>query len=94
MGFLQLPINSIFPLSVVYRIIGWGLFVCINTCMYACINVFISLYMYVLCMHVSVYVFMYRTYVHDASRYAMNLILLNGLVRGPGSPRSATGQNA
>src|SRR6218665_1881713 len=56
-GFLQLPIrpNSIFPLSVVYGIMGWGLFVCtcvcIHACMYVCINVCISLYMYVLCVH-------------------------------------------
>src|SRR6218665_1694826 len=54
-GFLQLPIrpNSIFPLSVVYGIMGWGMFVCrpMYSCMYVCINVCISLYMYVLCMH-------------------------------------------
>jgi len=29
--FLQLPINSIFSLSVVYGIMGWGLFVCMYT---------------------------------------------------------------
>src|SRR6218665_3372951 len=73
MVFLQLPINSIFPLSVVNRIMGWGLFVC----MYSCISVYvcISLFMYVLCMHVSVYVCMYHTYVHDACMYAMIFFL-------------------
>jgi len=74
--FLQLPSNSIFPLSVVYGIMGWGcLYVCIHACMYLCINVCISLNMYVLCMQVSVYVCMYHTYVHDACRpkYAINI---------------------
>jgi len=53
---LQWPIrpNSIFSLSVVYGIMGWGyLYVCIHACMYVCINICISLYMYMylLCMH-------------------------------------------
>ena len=60
--------------------------------MHQCIR--ISLYMYILCMHVSVYVCMYHTYVYDACMYAMNvffiklrlLIFFNGLVRGPGPP--------
>src|SRR6218665_1656935 len=70
-GFLQLPIrpNSIFPLSVVYGIMGWGLFV--HVCMYSCIHVcmhkcmYISVYIciiYVLRMHnthICVYVCMY-----------------------------------
>src|SRR6218665_882661 len=61
-GFLQLPIrpNSILPLSVVYGIMGWGLFVCIHAYMYVCINVCISLYMYVLCMY---YACIIHTYV-------------------------------
>src|SRR6218665_925323 len=66
-GFLQLPIrpNSIFPLSVVYGIMGWELFVgyvYIHACMYVCITVCMSLYVYVLCMHntyVCVYVCTY-----------------------------------
>ena len=45
MGVLQLPINSIFPLPVVYGIIGWGLFVCMYSCMYVCM--FGSMYVYV-----------------------------------------------
>src|SRR6218665_1511885 len=63
-GFLQLPIrpNSIFPLSVVYMIMWWGLFVCIriHAYMYVCINLCISLYMYVLCMY---YACIIHTYV-------------------------------
>src|SRR6218665_2714823 len=67
-GFLQLPIrhNSIFPLSVVYGIMGWGcLYVglCIHACMYVCINVDISLYMYVLCMH-NTYICVYVCIMH------------------------------
>src|SRR6218665_545472 len=63
-GFLQLPNrpNSIFPLSVVYGIMGWGLFVCMYSCMHVCMHKCISLYMYVLCMHstyICVYVCMY-----------------------------------
>src|SRR6218665_838925 len=60
-GFLQFPIrpNSIFPFSVVYGIMGWGLLVC----MYLCIHVCISMYMYVLCMYypciIHTYVCMY-----------------------------------
>src|SRR6218665_3943037 len=57
-GFLQLPIrpNSIFRLSVVYGIMGWGLFVCLYLCIHVCMHkcVYISVYvciMYVLCMH-------------------------------------------
>ena len=56
--FLQLPIrpNSIFPFSVVYGIIGWGLFVCMYSCMHVCMHkcMYISVYVcivYVLCMH-------------------------------------------
>jgi len=48
-GFLQLPIrpNSIFPLSVVYGIMGWGLLVCMYSCMHVCMHK---------CMYISVYV--------------------------------------
>src|SRR6218665_1530777 len=74
MFFLQLPIrpNSIFPLSVVYGIMGWGL--CIYLCMHVCmhrLNVCISLCMYVLCMHntyICVYVCMY-TYTNTNQIY-------------------------
>jgi len=62
-GFLQLSIrlNSIFPLSVVYGIMGWELFVCMYSCIHVCMHkcTYISVYvciMYVLCMHI--------TYVH------------------------------
>ena len=56
-GFLQLPIrpNSIFPLSVVYGIMGWGLFACMYSCMHVCMHK---------CMYISVYVcIMHNTYI-------------------------------
>jgi len=74
-GFLQLPINSIFPLSVVYEIMGWGLFVCMYSCMYVCMHQCMYISVYACIMHAcvcSVYVCMYHTYVHDACMYAMD----------------------
>src|SRR6218665_4148986 len=69
MVFLQFPIrpNSIFLFSVVYGIMGWGLFACMYLCIYVCMHkcVYIYVYeciMYVLCMHntyIYVYVCMY-----------------------------------
>src|SRR6218665_2159831 len=69
--FLQLPIrsNSIFPLSVVYGIMGWGLFVCMYSCKHVCMHksMYISVYvciMYVLFMHntyICVYVCIYTS---------------------------------
>jgi len=57
---LQLPINIIFPLFVVYGIMGVGVVFCMYLCMYVCmhvcinVHVCISMYMYVVCMHVCV----------------------------------------
>jgi len=51
--------NIIFPLSVVYRIMGGGLFLCMNSN-----NVCISLYMYVVCMHVCVHVCLANDFIN------------------------------
>src|SRR6218665_1030355 len=62
-----LGLIAFFPLSVVYGIMGWGLFVCMYSCIRVCLHkcMYISVYvciMYVLCMHntyICVYVCMY-----------------------------------
>src|SRR6218665_2279666 len=56
-GFLQLPIrpNSIFPLSIVYGIMGWWLFVCMYSCMHVCMHK---------CMYISVYVCINACIIH------------------------------
>src|SRR6218665_2106486 len=79
--FLQLPIrpNSIFPLSVVYGIMGWGLFVCMYSCMHVymhkCMYISIDL-LYVLCMHntyICLYVCMYTNtnQTYNSSKVAL-----------------------
>jgi len=60
-SFLQLPINIIFPLSVVYEIIGGGLFVrlymcpcmyvTMYVCTFACMHGFMCISVYVFIMH-------------------------------------------
>src|SRR6218665_2177871 len=84
-NYLLIPFSH--ALSVVYGIMGWGLFVCVYSgmYMYACMHqcIYITVYhMYVLGVHVSVYVCMYNIYVHDACMSAKLhfLIFLNGLV--------------
>jgi len=72
--FLELPINTIFPLSVVYGVMGWRLFVCKYSCMYVCMHqcMYISLgYIYVSCMHVCMYVYagLQGFFVQNMCRY-------------------------
>ena len=67
---LQLRVNIIFPLSVVYGIMGGCLFIYMYSCMYTYAFIQECVYMYVLCMHVCVicvciYVCMYHTCMHD-----------------------------
>jgi len=66
MFFLQLSINSIFTLSVVYGIIEWGWFVCMYSCMYVCMHgcmfVYLCICMYV-CMYACMYLCMYAMHV-------------------------------
>ena len=74
-GFLQLPINSIFPLCVVYGIMGWRLFVCMYSCMYVCMHQCMYLSVYVCIMHACICVCMHVSYIriHDACMYPINL---------------------
>jgi len=66
-GFLQLPINSIFPLSVVFGIMGLGLFVCMyvfkHVCMYASMYVYLCICMYHACMYLCMYACIIHTYM-------------------------------
>src|SRR6218665_3894640 len=55
-GFLQLHVpirpTSISPLSVFYGIMGWGMFVCMHSCIHVCMhkyNVYLCICMYYVC---------------------------------------------
>src|SRR6218665_263631 len=76
-SFLQLPINIIFSLSVVYGIMG-------EACLYVCTNVCISLSMYVLCMHVHVFLLSmhvsYRHNVHACITHTYMMYVFNETV--------------
>ena len=56
--YLQLSINSIFPLSVVYEIMGVGvvcMYVFLHVCMYASMYVFLCICRYNVCMYLCMY---------------------------------------
>jgi len=51
--FLQLPINIIFPMSVVYGMMGGAcLYPCIHACMYDCMYNYLCVCMHYACMYV------------------------------------------
>ena len=52
--FYKLPITIIFPLSVVYGIMGGALFVCMNSCIYAWMYVYLCIYV---CRGACIYVY-------------------------------------
>src|SRR6218665_3062727 len=80
---------------------GWDcLYVCIHACMYASMFVYLCICMQYACIYLSMFACIIHTYMMHVCTQCFCFIklhflfFLNGLVRGPGSPRSATGQNA